>query len=145
MQIIEELGYQRGPDGQFRDSASQPLAVELRNFGVGGQATVTVANYWQAVGVPTEVVIIPHKRSRDNEYRATFPGFQLLQQPNDLRALPRLHSREAPLPENRFVASGNKARYINPEFDALLDKYYVTIPRPERVQVLGQIIRHIAD
>ena len=34
---------------------------------------------------------------------------------------------------------------MNPEFDALIETYFKTVPVPERVQALGQIIRHIAD
>lgn len=34
---------------------------------------------------------------------------------------------------------------MNPELDALLDSYFVTIPLQERVGVLGQIIHHISD
>jgi hypothetical protein len=34
---------------------------------------------------------------------------------------------------------------MNPEFDVLIDRYFVTIPRAERTEVLGEIIRHIAE
>ena len=34
---------------------------------------------------------------------------------------------------------------MNPEFDALLETYFKTVPMPERIQALGQIIHHIAD
>lgn len=34
---------------------------------------------------------------------------------------------------------------MNPEFDALLDRHFATIPRAERIQALEEIIFHIAD
>ena len=34
---------------------------------------------------------------------------------------------------------------MNPEFDTLLETYFKTVPVPERLQALGQIIRHMAD
>ena len=34
---------------------------------------------------------------------------------------------------------------MNPEFDALLEAYWKTVPVPERIQTLGQILRHMAD
>lgn len=144
-QLIEELGYQRGADGLYRDGSGQGLSVELRNFGVGGQPTFAVGDYWKQAGVPTEVVIIPEQRSRDNEYRMTYPGFQVLQQGNDVRGLRNLHSREVALPENNYVVNNNKARYSNPEYDALVDRYFITIPAGERSQILGQLIRHLAE
>ena len=34
---------------------------------------------------------------------------------------------------------------MSAEFDAYLETYFKTVPVPERIQTLGQIIRHIAD
>jgi hypothetical protein len=34
---------------------------------------------------------------------------------------------------------------MSPELDALLDRYYTTIPRQERTGVLGEIVRHTTD
>ena len=36
-------------------------------------------------------------------------------------------------------------RYQDPTLDALIDRFFVTIPRPERMQVLGQIIQQMTD
>ncbi len=52
------------------------------------------------------------------------------------------HSTMAPLPENRYQANGNNARYMRPELDALIGRYITTIPRPERVRLLAQIVHH---
>jgi len=41
------------------------------------------------------------------------------------------------LPENRFQVTGNTPRYRSPVLDALVDRYVVTIPRAERLRVLG--------
>jgi hypothetical protein len=34
---------------------------------------------------------------------------------------------------------------MDPQFDALLDRWQATIPKPERMQVLGQILYEISD
>jgi hypothetical protein len=34
---------------------------------------------------------------------------------------------------------------MNPDFDALIDKYFMTIPKAERNQVMGQIVHQISD
>ena len=46
---------------------------------------------------------------------------------------------ETPLPDNNFVGQ-NRARYRNPELDGLIDRYFITIPYRERMQVVGQIL-----
>ena len=56
----------------------------------------------------------------------------------------RLHSSEAALPENQFRRS-NRVRYMNPDLDSLIDRYLVTIPWPERMEVGQQIVHHISD
>ena len=56
-----------------------------------------------------------------------------------------LHSSQAPLPENSFRVTGNNARYMNAEFDALIERFHVTVPMRERIEILGRLIYHIAD
>ncbi len=146
-QIITELGYTRAPDGTYRDAAGQRLALEVRTTGdndIHRSTLLAVADYWTRAGVPVDQVIVPIQRQRDREYRANYPAFDMLKNPNDIRGLQRLHSAEARLPETGYVGS-NYGRYMVPEFDALLDRYYVTIPKRERIQTLGDVIHHISD
>lgn len=146
-QMIETLGITRGPDGLFRDGAGQTLTVQLRvsaTRDVSEKAILAAADFWQRVGVVGEPLVTPAQLARDREYRATYSGFELAQQPNELDSLDRYHSSKTPLPENGHVGA-NRARYRNPDFDALLDRYVTTIPRRERLEVVGQIIHHITD
>jgi len=145
--MITALGYTKAADGMFRDASGQRLSVEVRTTADNDihRSTLTaVADYWQRAGVGVEQVIVPIQRQRDREYRANFPGFDMLKNPNDIRALQRLHSSESRLPENNYVGA-NYARYMVPEFDAMLDRYFVTIPKRERIQALGEIIHHVSD
>ena len=75
---------------------------------------------------------------------AKFPAFRINRQPNALSDLRRFQSAQAPLPENNFVGL-NYSRYTNPELDALVDRFYRTIPKAERTRVLGDIIHHMTD
>jgi peptide/nickel transport system substrate-binding protein len=146
-QMIEGLGYVKGPDGFFRDGANQRLTVELRTTADNDihRATVLpIADGWQRMGVGVETNIIPIQRQRDREYRANSPAFEMLQQGNDLPSLATHHSREIPLPQNDYTGR-SKNRYRNAEFDALIERFYVTIPRAKRTQVLGEIVHHITD
>ena len=73
----------------------------------------------------------------------TFPAFELVQTGSSLAArdVRRFHSSSTPLPENRFMVTGNNSRYRNPELDAAIDRYVTTIPRTDRTDALGAIVR----
>jgi ABC-type transport system substrate-binding protein len=144
--MIEALGYSRGPDGGFRDGAGQRLGVETRATpgDFYDRILEVVRDYWQTSGVATETVSIPRQRQADQEYRATRPGFELTRRGTNLAQLADFHGRVTPLPETRFVGN-NVSRYQNPEWDALIDRYFVTVPIRERTQVAGQIMRHVSD
>jgi ABC-type transport system substrate-binding protein len=103
-----------------------------------------VADYWQRVGVSVETLLTPAALVRDREHRATFPAFSLAQNPDHKDSLGNLHSSGIPTAETRYVGN-NKPRYSDAGFDALLDQYFVTIPRQARTQVLGQIVGHVTE
>ncbi|HZT07027.1 MAG TPA: peptide ABC transporter substrate-binding protein [Chloroflexota bacterium] len=145
-QMIEEIGYTKGADGFFVDADGQPLSVEIRatTTDINQKSMFSVADQWQKIGVKVDPVTMSRQRAADNSYVFTFPAFYLQRYTSDLPGLKNLHSSRNPLPENNF-RSGNTSRYKNPEFDALLDQYFATVPTDERVRLLGQIIYHIAD
>jgi peptide/nickel transport system substrate-binding protein len=146
-QLIEGFGYVKGADGLYRDAAGQLLTVEVRTTGGDGyrdRMLFTIADEWKRIGVNGEATIIPRQRANDREYRVTRPAFEMVNQPTDLRGFIRFHSREMPTAENNFRGD-NRARYASPEFDALFDRFIVTIPRAERLRLLNQIINHMTD
>jgi len=148
-QLLDARGYRKGPDGTFRDEASRRLELEVRS-GPGeepAKAASAVADYWQRLGVDATAVRASPQQFQDQQYVATFPAFAVFGSGSDVTGLRFLHSSQARLPSNNFriAGPGNQSRYMNPEFDALLDTYYSTVPVPERIQALGQIIRHQAD
>jgi len=146
-QLIGELGYTRGADGMFRDSSAQPLAIEMRTtaqFQVQTKTLFPVAAYWQGVGVSVDSVVVPIQRITDREYRANFPAFELITAGNTLTStrVKLFHSSNTARAENGYQANGNYARYVNPAFDAMLDRFAAAIPRAERMQALAQIVQH---
>lgn len=146
-QLIEGLGYTRGADGFFRDRSNQRLALEVRvDPGETEQKTAfAAADAWQQLGVAVEPTVTPAQRARDLEYRYTFPAFYLRGHSSRIRALLNYHSSQIPLPENRFAAGDNRGRYASPDLDASIDRYFVTIPLPERAQVLQVAMRHLTE
>ncbi|HZT07864.1 MAG TPA: ABC transporter substrate-binding protein [Chloroflexota bacterium] len=145
-QLVESVGFRRGQDGVLRDAAGQPVSVEIRNRGIeiGRKSVFAVADYWKQIGLAVETTIIPPQRAQDRPYMATFPGFLLYNQPSDINFLKRIHSSQTPLPENGFVGQNN-SRYVDKAFDALIDRLFITIPRGERMRILGQIVHEMTD
>ena len=148
-QMIEGLGYTRGADGAWRDPTGGGLEVEIRS-GPEDQAAnpaAAIADYWQRIGVGTYTLRATPRLAQDPEASATFPGFNVGSNPNDVAGLRGLHSSRARLPENGFQAPvpRNDSRYMNPELDSLVDGYFKTIPVQDRVAVLGRIVRHVAE
>lgn len=101
-------------------------------------------DYWKQLGATIESQVIPAQRATDREEQATFPAFQVLRQPSGLERLVAYHSQEARVPERNFTGNNN-GRYINPELDTIIERYVATMPRPERMAVASQVIRHITD
>ena len=141
--MVEDLGYSRGADGVYRDAANQELTLQLAtNAGddVYERTTLAVADYWRRLGIATEPRMIP--MTQDRSVLPSRPGFQMaaLRTEVDTRFL----SSETPLPENSF-RGGNRARYQSAELDSLIGRYFMAVPRDERVRVLGDIIHHMTD
>jgi peptide/nickel transport system substrate-binding protein len=146
VQLIEGIGYTRGADGMFRDAAG-PLGVDIRGAAsrdIHVKGLFPIANNWQAVGVGAETVVISAQQASDLQDQATFRAFQLVRQDYHLNRLISYHSSQARLPERNFTGSNN-GRYMNPEMDALIERYLATVPWTERMQAAGQILHHITD
>ncbi|MPZ14377.1 MAG: hypothetical protein GEU73_08130 [Chloroflexi bacterium] len=146
-QMIQSLGYNRGTDTMFRDSSNQPLSVEMRTQSTDDaqmKTMLAIADFWQQAGVAVEQLPVPQQRAQDREYRATRPAFELVRQPGRTRNLIRFYGPNTPLPDNNFTGE-NRTRHVNPEFDALIDRFYSTIPRQERMPTLAQIVQYMTD
>jgi peptide/nickel transport system substrate-binding protein len=146
-QLLETLGHTRGADGTYRDAAGQRLSIEIQavlTTDINEKAMMAVADDWQRAGIGATTVQIPIQRQGDREWRATRTGFDLAGGGSGSTALARFVSSEAPLPENNYVGS-NKTRYMNPEYDAIVDRYFTTIPWAERAQAASQLVRHASE
>ncbi len=145
-EIMEGLGYTRAADGMYRDGRGERLAIEYRSspMDILRKTKLVVADYWQSVGVTVNVVDDPPNRRGDNEYRAMYPGFDMSRGNSGTEAFRTFHSSEARGPHNRYIGQ-NVPNYVNPELDALIERFYVTIPRAERLRVAGDIVHHLTD
>jgi peptide/nickel transport system substrate-binding protein len=143
-QLIEEAGLVRSGD-QYRDPTGREITVQVQADpgGPEEQAALFLANSWERLGVKSSPQVGP----RDREFRANRPAFEIgshsfaMAQP---RRLTWFLSREIPTAENRYRGS-NFMRYANPELDALVDRFFVTIPEPGRIELLKQIAHLVTD
>jgi peptide/nickel transport system substrate-binding protein len=144
-QLMDELGYTHGSSG-YVDSVGQRLNVELRTTkeDIHEKSMLAVADYWQRAGVRVDQLVIPQQRVRDQEYRANFPTFQIQIQSTKLASLDRFRASRIPLAENRWVGD-NYPRYSNADLEGLIQRYFATVPRAERTDVLGQMMHHMTD
>ncbi len=145
VELIEGLGYSRGPDGMFRDPSGERLVVEHRTTeaDLHLKYLYAIADYWKQVGVTQESIVISRQigPAAAREYRATRPGFELTRYPTNLD---QFHSSETPLPSNNFVGN-NRSRYMSAELDGLIERYYATVPMAPRTQILASIVHHMTE
>jgi peptide/nickel transport system substrate-binding protein len=142
-QMIEELGYTRGPDGYYQDRAGQRLTPKIQTTidDLRQKTMAVIGDHWKEAGVQLESVVIPRQLSSDRQTRSEFATFDFTRQPSDPT---RYHSRQAPLAENSYRGN-NRGRYMNAEYDALIERYEATIPHAERMQILGDMVHHMTD
>jgi peptide/nickel transport system substrate-binding protein len=146
--MIEALGYTRDADGSFRGADGAKLAVPIvthRQNAFHEPATLAVARYWKELGVDTQVEVLPVERAADLEYRALFPGFFLISRGLPVDRPDGYFTRRAiPVSETSF-RGGNVGRYGTAELDGLIQRYVTTIPFPDRMGVLGDIVQVQTD
>jgi hypothetical protein len=92
--------------------------------------------------VDGQVEFFSQAQGTDQEYRAKFPTFELLRGIS-IDSVTNFHTRQQKTAANNW--RGGNGGYSNAAYDQLLDRYQVTIPIPQRVQLLGDLVHHISD
>ena len=106
---------------------------------------MAILDAWKSLGITPDAEVVTPQRQRDLAYRANFRSFSIQAGISPgADGVSALLSREARTPERNFLGR-NYTRYMNPEIDLLVDRYFTTIPFPERMDVLKQIIHHTTD
>jgi peptide/nickel transport system substrate-binding protein len=144
VELLEGLGLSKGPDGMYRDQANRPMAIEVmtRSHPLREKLQQVIVDDWRRVGIVGEHVVVPEQRINDRPYREDRRAFYF-RFGNPYQFVEWV-SHEAAVAENRYVGR-NSIRYQNPEYDALIERYERTIPRAERVRLLGDIVHHATD
>lgn len=146
-QMLEALGLRPGGDGMLADAAGRPVSVQImaNQDDANAKPQLAVLDYWRRVGITPDAEVVTPQRQRDPAYRSTFRSFSLQAGVGyGADGVNSLLSTEARLPEKNYVG-GNYTRYSNPEVDALVNRYFTTIPLAERMQVLGELVNRMTD
>lgn len=144
MEILDGFGLSKGSDGFYREGAERRLTVEVRTRShvLREKLQQVIVDQWARIGVVADALVVPEQRISDRVYQANFPGFYF--RFGDPFQFTEWRSHEAPLPENNHVGR-NPMRYRNPEWDALVERFVTTIPKAERVRLLGDLVHHSTD
>lgn len=143
-QLLDGLGLTKGLDGFYRDSSNASPSIEIQaviTTEINDKTMHATADYWRRTGIQTVTTPIPIQRQQDREYRMARGGFDLA---GGGSGWEKYHTSRTPLPENNFVGT-NKTRYMTPEMDSLVERYFSTIPFDPRMLILGQIVHQLSD
>jgi len=145
-QLLEGLGYTKGADGIYRDASGQQLRIETRTTAgeINPKTQAVVADYLERAGIGVDQVVIPAQLVSDQRYRSAFPAIIVNGGGADASNLEDFHSSQARTPENNY-AGQNRARYMNPDLDALITRYQTTIPFDARMQIASQITQQVTE
>jgi peptide/nickel transport system substrate-binding protein len=146
-QLMAEMGLSRGADTMWQDASRQKLTIEARTnnqLDTQVKAAAIVSDLWRRAGFTIEEVVYGQQRVADREYRHTRGGFEVLGFGLPMDSFANFHSKQTPTADTAWLGQ-NRTRYQNAEYDSLIDSYYVTVPRPERIEVLRKIAQHFTD
>jgi peptide/nickel transport system substrate-binding protein len=145
-ELLVTLGYSRGADGMMRDGSGQRLAVESRTVprDILIKTILSAADDWKRLGVAVDTIILTEQQRADREFYSTFPGFDAAGSSNGSSEFFSFHSSQAKTPQNRYTGA-NRSGYSNTELDSTIERFFTTVPMSERMQVAGQVVRHLTE
>ncbi len=145
-ELLAELGYRRGADDAWRDTAGQRLTIEARTVprDILIKSVLASVDDWKTLGIAVEPIVLTQQQRSDREFYATFPAFDAAGSNNGTSQFYAFHSSQAKTPENRYTGS-NRSGYASAELDRFIDRFYATIPSTERMQIAGRIVNYVTD
>ena len=137
-QLLQEAGWQLGPDGALRNTRGERFEIEIRADEDLGSV---VQESWKPLGVQTSVLVPPAVLSRNLEWQANYPGLTTTGTTPTPSAMydGRLHSRNCPSERNRWGGQ-NRQCYQSSSADTLVERLLVTLDERGRWEVEGEIV-----
>ncbi len=136
--LLAEAGGVSAPDGGLRPPTDgRRFQTSIWSTPGSEKEIAAIADYWRRVGLDVEEVMVPPAFTRDNQYRASYPGWETTANYAD-SSFGRLKDPSGP--DTRW-AGANRAGYDDPRAARLVDTYYHSMtPREQQ-----QSVRAISD
>ncbi len=144
-QLLAQAGWTPGADGALiHGSSSERFETEVwMNPQSSEKALAIIADQWKAIGLDPKPSVIPPARAEDREYTAQHPGPLLTGGFLDT-LLARYDSRDIASAANRW-SGRNRAGYVNPRADALLDQLATTIDPRARLPLMREQVQTLME
>jgi peptide/nickel transport system substrate-binding protein len=114
--LFAEVGWTPGSDGILQKGGT-PLKVAITYDADQEKDAAIIQQQWKAGGIDSDLQMIPNAMLRDAEFRATYTGVQLAQNPaGALSAYRRFASDQIPSTANRWAGT-NRGSFNNSEWD----------------------------
>ncbi len=144
-QLLSDAGWTRGADGVARNASGErlDLGVRVTEGTLNNKEAQVMSEFWKAIGVNSEVELMPRALQNDQEYRAKFPGISF-SSPSGPDVIIRFNMESIPSDANRW-RGGNRGGYSNREFERLAGEFFKTIDPQARARTHVDILKLLAD
>ena len=144
--LLADAGWTRGADALFRNSAGQPLAIDVTssNQGANVQESQTVASQWTNAGFQSRPTPYPAIAENATEIRHKAPGALIWPYNFTLTAIKTFTRVEVGTGDNRWRGS-NYGGYLNPAYEGRYADLTNTFEPAERQETTFQLLKILAD
>jgi peptide/nickel transport system substrate-binding protein len=139
-QLLEEVGFTRGADGNWLTPRGDRLTLEqwyIAGASNERESNILVAG-WRSFGIEASSHLWGVQRTSAEE-RAKISGLF-----GGSHNVDDFHTRDTARPETRWTGS-NRYGFVNREYDRLVEAWETTLARPERIQHLAQMERIVME
>jgi peptide/nickel transport system substrate-binding protein len=135
-----ELGYTPGADGILQ-RAGTPLKTTISYEQDQEKEGTIIRQDLRSVGVDADLVVVPNVMLRDAEYRASYTGLQLSQNPmGTLSAVRRFAGDQIPTSNNRFAGT-NRGSFSNADWDDVGVRLRTALEDDERLALEKELLQ----
>jgi peptide/nickel transport system substrate-binding protein len=135
---LAEVGWRRAADGRMVNGQGEQVRVDIRGTTVETKESALVADFWRQLGLEVGEEVMPPNLISDKEYRARFPGFEIVARNFGEQVLDRFYGPQASGPQNRYLGN-NGGSYVNPALDRLIEKLRASVEEREQALALRDI------
>jgi peptide/nickel transport system substrate-binding protein len=137
--LLRDAGWTAGGDGQLRHTSDgRPFRTVLWSSLGLEREIAAYAVYWRQLGLAVDEFTIPAARTRDGEFRSSYPGWES----TGADALDQM-ARTPATAQNSW--SGNVGGYDDPVARDLVGRFRASIAEPDQVRALKAVSDHFVQ